>query len=95
MLQELILIGAKEFLNNIPKTDAIIFVTSRTKEYKEMTEQFFQEHNISYQAIIYGLPYGERILVNDRKPSGLPVSFAVNTDRDKFMDVVFEVDENL
>ena len=45
--------------------------------------------------IVYGLPYGERILINDRKPSGLPTAIAVNTDRDRFMEAVFEVDETL
>ena len=27
---------------------------------------------------------GERIVVNDRKPSGIDMAFAVNIDRDKF-----------
>ena len=30
------------------------------------------------------VPMGERIVVNDRKPSGINMSVAVNMDRDKF-----------
>ena len=89
------LAGAKEFLLNIPETDKIVFLTSRTEECKEQTERFFDENGIKYHAIIYGAPYGERILVNDKKPSGLEMSIAVNATRDIFMDVEFEVDESL
>ena len=30
------------------------------------------------------MPMGERIVVNDRKPSGIDMAFAVNLDRDQF-----------
>lgn len=86
---------AKEFLLNIPSTDKIVFITSRTEEYKEQTERFFEENGIKYHAIVYGVPYGERILINDKKPSGLEMSIAVNTIRDVFMDIEFEVDDKL
>lgn len=87
--------GAEEFLKRIPDTDKIIFLTSRTLEYKDMTERFLVENGIHFDAIIYGLPYGERILVNDRKPSGLSVSYAVDTERDRFMDISFRENTNL
>ena len=89
------LIGAKEFLLNIPETDKIVFITSRTEECREQTERFFTENGITYHAIVYGVPYGERILVNDKKPSGLIMSIAVNTTRDIFMNAEFEVNEKL
>ena len=53
--------------------DMIIFLTSRTDQEKERTENFLKKHHIPYDAIIYNAPYGERILVNDRKPSGLRI----------------------
>lgn len=87
--------GAKEFLAGIGPEDMVVFITSRTEEYRDMTEEFLRENGIRYDAILYGAPYGERILVNDRKPSGLATAIAVNTDRDVFMDAVFEVDERL
>lgn len=87
--------GAEDFLKAIPKDDKIIFLTSRTKEYKEVTETFLKENQIRFDMIIYGLPYGERILINDKKPSGLRTSLAFNTDRDVFLECDFVVDENL
>lgn len=76
--------GAKEFLDRIPKEDIIIFLTSRTEEQRQITEEFLRENQVQYAHIIYGAPYGERILVNDRKPSGLEMSVAVSLDRDRF-----------
>lgn len=87
--------GAKEFLANIRPEDMVVFITSRTEEYRAMTEAFLRENGIRYDAILYGAPYGERILVNDRKPSGLATAIAVNTERDVFMDAVFKVNERL
>lgn len=87
--------GAKEFLDSIPKDDMVIFITSRKKEYRDMTEQFLKDNGIKYQGIIFDAPYGERILINDRKPSGLPMSIAVNTKRDKFAGDIFEIDGDL
>lgn len=85
--------GAKEFLDGIADGDLVIFVTSRTEEFAEMTEKFLRENGVRYGRIVYGAPYGERIVVNDRKPSGLPTAVAVNTDRDVFMKCRFAVEE--
>lgn len=75
--------GVDSLLSQIKENDMVIFITSRKKEYQEMTEQFLDEHGIRYDYIIYGAPYGERILVNDRKPSGLKMAYAINTNRDE------------
>lgn len=87
--------GAKEFINQIPDSDMILFITSRKEKYREMTERFLCEHQIRYDYIIFEVPYGERILINDRKPSGLDMSIAVNTNRDAFMEDEFVIDEDL
>ena len=87
--------GAKAFLASISPKDMVVFITSRTEEYREMTEAFLRENGIRYEAIIYGAPYGERIIVNDRKPSGLNMALAVNLDRDKAAFPMFYVDEEL
>lgn len=93
--KDTLLDGAAEFLAGIPEGDMIIFVTSRTEEYRSITENFLRENNIRYDHIIFGAPYGERILMNDRKPSGLDMSVAVNTERDIFFKQVISIDENL
>lgn len=87
--------GAREFLHSIPVKDKIIFLTSRTENEREMTEKFLEESAVRYNDIIYNAPYGERILVNDAKPSGLCTAIAVNTMRDVFMEDQFEIDETL
>lgn len=85
-----LLTGVKEYLDSIPRQDCIILVTSRTDEYKELTLAFLKERNIRYNHIIFNLPMGERILVNDRKPSGLDMSIAINIDRNQFELPEFE-----
>lgn len=87
--------GAQKFLDSISENDKVIFLTSRTDEQKEFTECFLKNNNIRYDDIIYNAPYGERILVNDKKPSGLRTAIAVNTDRDVFMQDEFYVDDKL
>ncbi len=84
--------GAEKFLKEIPKEDMVIFITSRTQKEKELTEKFLQNHNIRYNMVIYNAPYGERILINDAKPSGLKTALAYTTKRDEFCKVVFETD---
>lgn len=86
--------GAEKFLENIPEEDLIIFVTSRTENEKKLTEDFLEKHHVRYNTIIYNAPYGERILINDAKPSGLETALAYCTKRNEFCDVVFEIDNS-
>lgn len=76
--------GVKEYFAEIPEEDRILFLTSRREEYKEETIRFLQENRIRYDDILFNMPMGERILVNDRKPSGLDMAVAINLDRDRF-----------
>ena len=87
--------GAKEFLDSIPAKDMVIFVTSRTDKYMDQTKSFLAENNIRYDAIINNAPYGERILINDDKPSGLNMAVAVTTKRNILIASEFQIDENL
>lgn len=77
--------GAKEYIDSIPPEDKIIILTSRVDEYKQITLDFLNENHIRYDEILFNMPFGERILVNDRKPSGLEMSVAINIDRDEFV----------
>lgn len=87
--------GALEFLQNIPKEDKIIFLTSRTDAEKELTLQFLADNGIRYDEIIWNAPYGERILINDAKPSGLKTAIALSPKRDEFFEESFVVDSQL
>ena len=73
--------GVKEFFANIPQEDLVIFITSRDESIKDMTESFLTKNEIRFDNIIYNAPYGERILVNDNKPSGLKTAFAICIER--------------
>ncbi|SFQ39559.1 hypothetical protein SAMN04487928_1415 [Butyrivibrio proteoclasticus] len=87
--------GALEFLRNISDEDMIVFITSRKLEYQNLTESFLQENGVRYDHIIFEAPYGERILLNDDKPSGLKMGKAVNLQRDSFPQMDIVVDEEL
>jgi len=87
--------GAGELLNNISSEDMVIIVTSRLAEYADITEKFLAEQGIRYEHIIYGVPYGERILINDRKASGLKMAVAVNLERDVLNHITFHVDKGI
>ena len=73
--------GIKEYLDAIPENDYILILTSRKDEYKDMTISFLQDKGIRYDQILFNIPMGERIVVNDRKPSGIDMAIAVNLDR--------------
>lgn len=77
--------GVREYINTIPAEDTIIILTARTDAYKQMTIDFLAEQGIRYDEILFNMPMGERILINDRKPSGLDMSVAINIDRDRFV----------
>lgn len=77
--------GAKEYIASIPEEDKILIVTSRTEKYKERTLRYLDEKHIRYDEILFDMPMGERIIVNDRKTSGLDMAIAVNLDRDRFL----------
>lgn len=93
--KDVFLKGAKDFLYSIPERDKIIFLTSREKQYAELTERFLEENGIRYDLIIYGLPYGERILINDNKKSGLKMAYAVNVERNSMLDISFIFDKTI
>ncbi len=81
--EDSLLDGAEELLAQIKDDDMVVFITSRKSEYRDITEAFLKKNHIPYNHIIFEAPYGERILVNDRKPSGLKMAYAVNTTRDQ------------
>lgn len=87
--------GAEKFLRSIPESDMIIFLTSRTDNEKDLTEKFLRDKKLRYNQIIFNAPYGERILINDTKPSGLETAISVNMKRDIFTVSAFEIDSEL
>ncbi len=88
--------GAKAFLQAIPKDDFVLIITAREKEAREKTEKFLAKHNIRYNEILFGMPMGERILINDNKPSGLQCAYALTPSRNQGLEnLEIILDENL
>ena len=90
-----ILPGVKEFFDKIPETDYILILTARTEEVLESSIKFLKDNGIRYNEILADIPFGERILFNDMKDSGLKTAYAINLKRDEGLDFSVEVDENL
>lgn len=76
--------GVKKCLSQIGENDKVIILTSRAEQYREKTIGFLDKEEIRYDIILFNMPMGERIVVNDRKASGLEMAIAVNVDRDIF-----------
>ena len=84
--------GAEQFLKSLPEGDMIVLLTAREEAYRGMTEGFLTEHAIRYDHILFDVPVGERILVNDTKPGGLATAIAVNVERDGACDLGYRID---
>ncbi len=82
--EDTLLPGVREYLSEIPISDRVLIFTSRTEEYRERTVCFLDTYGIRYDGILFNMPVGERIVVNDRKPSGLDMAVAMNVNRDTF-----------
>lgn len=76
--------GVREYMDTIPVEDRIVIFTSRTEQFRQQTLDFLRQNRIRYDDILFEMPMGERIVVNDRKPSGLDMAVALNMDRDRF-----------
>lgn len=81
--KDLFLKGVRVFLKKIPKNDVVIFLTSRKKKFKKSTISFLLKNKVRFNSIIFDLPFGERILMNDIKPKNkLKTAISINLKRD-------------
>lgn len=87
--------GIERLISQISENDMVIIVTSRSEEFRTLTEHFLKQAKIRYNHIIYGAPYGERILINDEKPSGMKTAVALNTKRDEACETSICIDLTL
>lgn len=92
---EKILPGVLDLFQKI-KDDFIIIITARDASERESTVQFLQKNGLRHDQIIFGVPVGERILLNDEKPGGLITAHAVSLKRDIGLeDFQFEIVESM
>ena len=94
--EDRLLPGVTEFWKSIPDTDFILILTSRNSEEQNRTESFLLNNGIRFNEIIFGMPMGERILINDDKPSGLPTAFSIRRSRNEGLsDILTVIDYTL
>lgn len=77
-----VLPGVHDFWAKIPKDDMIVLLTARTEEHQSNTLELLQKHGLRFDRVLFSLPAGERILINDIKPQGLKTAVAINLPRD-------------
>lgn len=87
--------GVREFFASLPKDDIVILLTARTAQDLPALREFLAQNGVHYNQIITDLPVGERILLNDTKPSGLKTAYAVNKARDAALTLEVVIDKNL
>ena len=87
--------GVKDFFAKIPTGDMIIIITSRKESERAALESFLKKNSLRYDYIICDAPMGERILINDKKPSGLKTAYAINLDRDVGIGMDIAMDSSL
>ncbi len=93
--KDTLLDGVKEFFYSINPEDKIILLTARKKENIKDLKEFLKKNNIRYDIILTEMPPGERILINDKKPSGLLTAYAVNKMRDEKLTIKYIVNKEL
>lgn len=87
--------GVKEFFGDLPPDDKIVLMTARKKEHLENLKNFLSEQGIRYDYLLTDMPMGERILINDKKTSGLKTAYAINLERDSKLKINYKINNNL
>lgn len=87
--------GVREFFASLPKDDIVILLTARAAQDLPALREFLAQNGVHYNQILTDLPVGERILLNDTKPSGLKTAYAVNKARDAALTLEVVIDKNL
>lgn len=59
----------------------IILITGRKEPMRKITEEQLVKLGIVYDKLVMGVTSGERILINDSKPTGEKTAFAVCVER--------------
>ena len=84
--------GVEAFWASIPAGDTVVLVSARTEKQRKAALAFMRAHGLRVDRALFGLPVGERILINDAKPSGLKTAHAINLARDAGLgEIAFEV----
>lgn len=93
---ETLLPGVRELWATIPAGDRIVLLSARGEEHRVATLALMAAQGLRVDHTLFGLPPGERILINDTKPGGLRTALALNVARDAGLaDIVVELSPDL
>jgi len=93
---ESLLPGVRELWATIPAEDRIVLLSARGEEHRVATLTLMEAHGLRVDHTLFGLPPGERILINDTKPGGLRTALAIDVARDAGLaDIVVELSPDL
>ena len=81
--EEILLPGVKDFFVSLDPNDVIILTTARSSSFAFEIKKFLQLVGLKVHDIIFNLPVGPRIVINDRKPDGSKTAHAVNLKRNE------------
>ena len=88
--------GVKDLFKQFHEEDFVIILTSRKHEYREGTVNSLKESGIRFDVLLMDMPKGERILINDRKESGLETAYSICVERDSGLhNVQIVLDDSL
>ena len=87
--------GVKVFFDNLALEDKVILLTARKEHELEELKSFLKNNNIRYDYMLSDVPVGERVRVDDKKPSRRSTTYAVIKERDEALDIKYVVDKNL
>ena len=93
--RDTLLDGVKDFFANLSDEDFVIFLTARKADELMNLKAFLCKSGIRFDCILTNIPVGERILINDIKPSGLLTAHSVNKKRDEPLAIDYVVKEDL
>lgn len=77
---------AEAFTRQITPGDRVIILTSRPRDACDKALKLLADIGLRADHLICDLPPGERILINDKKPSGLVTAFCTSPARDQGID---------
>ena len=76
------------------KNCKIILTTARSKKKCKQVLKLLKHQGLNFYKCVYDLGVGQRLVINDKKSTGLKSAFSLNTERNKsFFDLYKELIE--
>ncbi len=73
----------KALFKVISDKDLVIIITSRKNRFRKYTVRKLRQNHVRFNYLIMNAPNGERIVIDDVKPSGLKTAYSISVKRDE------------